>query len=300
MQLRHYLSVFGLLPILLLSLNSCTRGLAERPALLAKTIKLPRALNEASGLAIKNNRLYWHNDSSDGPYLYVTDLEGDLQRIDTLNAGASDWEDITSDPAGHLYLGDFGNNRGQRQHEAVYRYHPTTQQTDTILFHYPGQNGAGRDQPGNHNCEAMVFQGGYLHLFTKAKLGKGSNHHTYHYRLPSRPGNYEAELVDSLYLPRRVVTAAALDTVRKQLVFTAYNFNNTLGFIPNGSASLYTISDYPEGRFLQGNLVKERISWGLPTQFEAVDFYDEDWLYIATEATVARPRAVAKLRRRVD
>ena len=296
-----------LLLTLLLPFTNCTRltfgsptpnDVAKRPAELPKTIRLPRQLNEASGLSIHNNRFYWHNDSGDGPYLYVTDRHGGLQRIDTLTAGASDWEDMTTDPAGHFYLGDFGNNRGRRTHEAIYRYHPATQATDTILFHYPNQDGGGREQPGNHNCEAMVFQGSYLHLFTKDKLGKGSNYYTYHYRLPARPGDYEAELVDSLYLPRRVVTAAALDTVRKQLVFTAYNFNNTLGFIPNGSASLYTINNYPEGRFLRGKLSKERISWGLPTQFEAVDFYDENWLYIASEATVARPRAVAKLRRR--
>ena len=296
MQLPPIPVLFSL--TLLLSTFACTSGRAPSSDRPTTTIRLPDLLKEASGLAIDGHRMYWHNDSGDGPFLYQTDLTGRIVRVDTLAAPAVDYEDMTRDPAGNFYLGDFGNNRGKRTRLAIYRYNATSGLTDTISFTYPHQDGGGHGRPGNHNCEAMVYAGGHLHLFTKDGIGRRSGYQTYHYRVPATPGRYEARLVDSLYLRGRVVTAAALDTVRRQLVLTAYNFNRVLGFLPNGAASVITISDYPDDRFLAGSVHRETLSWGVPTQFEAIDFYDNEWLYVASEATAIRPRAVAKLRRR--
>lgn len=268
---------------------------ASRPP---KTIRLPAALSEASGLVIQDSTFTWHNDSGDGPLLYQTNLNGYLVGKTKLSAQARDYEDITSDPAGRFYVGDFGNNAGRNNRQTIYRYDPITGVTDSIRYVYPGQKGEGRDRPGNYDCEAMVYQNGQLHLFTKDQLfGKG-RFYTYHYRLPATPGEYTAELIDSLYLPRRVITAAAVDSVRKQLVLTTYNFSLLLGKVPNGAASLITISDYPEGRFFRGKVHRRNLSWFWPTQFEAVDFYDKKWLYVASEATRVRKRAVAKRKRR--
>lgn len=263
-----------------------------------KTIRLPPALTEASGLSIRGNDFTWHNDSGDGPKVYTTDEQGKIIRQDTLAAGAVDYEDITRDAVGNLYLGDFGNNTGKRTSMQIYRFQPATETTDTINFTYPGQDGRGRDFPGNYDCEAMVYHDGQLHLFTKDQLfGKGS-FRTYHYRLPAEPGTYVAQLVDSLHLPRRVVTAAALDPERGELVLTAYNFKFFAGFWPSGAASLITIRNYPADRFLQGTVTRRNLSWFIPTQFEAVDFYDERWLYVGSEGTRIRKHAVGKRKRR--
>ena len=151
---------------------------------------------------------------------------------------------------------------------------------------------------GNYDCEAVAYAGGYLHLFTKDQLNKHGRDNIYHFRVPAAPGDYEAELIDSLHLPRRVVTAAAIDTVRKQLVMTAYTFKMQLGIIPTSAASLITIDGYENDRYLTGKLHRQNLSWGPPTQYEAVDFLDDDWLYVASEGTVVRPRAVAKKKRR--
>lgn len=284
--------IYRLLSIsLLFTLLSCT----SYPP---KTIRLPPALAEASGLAVNGDRFTWHNDSGDGPYLYTTDETGKILAQDTLSAPAFDYEDLTVDDAGNYYLGDFGNNAGRQKEHQIYRFDPATGKTAAIRFTYPGQDGGGLDQPGNYNCEAMVFQGGYLHLFTKDQLFGRGRFYTYHYRLPAKPGSYEAELIDSLYLPRRVVTAAALDTARGQLVLTAYNFKMLGGFWPSGAASLITFSDYSDGKFLRGRLHRRNLAWFWPTQFEAVDFYDERWLYVASEATKLRKHAVAKRKRR--
>lgn len=264
-----------------------------------KTIRLPPALTEASGLSIVDGEFTWHNDSGDGPYTYITDERGTIIRQDTLNATAFDYEDMTRDDAGNLYLGDFGNNTGRRTDQRIFRYHPGKPGTDSIVFTYPGQNGGGHDQPGNYDCEAMIWHQDTLHLFTKDQLfGKG-NFTTYHYRLPATPGRYVAELVDSLRLPRRVVTAAAFDPERGELVLTAYNFKFLAGFWPSGAASLITITGFPEGRFLRGKARRRNLSWFVPTQFEAVDFYDERWLYVGSEGTRLRKHAVGKRKRRL-
>lgn len=272
-------------------LSSC----ALRPP---KTIRLPAELSEASGLSIHEGVFTWHNDSGDGPYLYRTDIAGNITGRDTLSAGARDYEDLTRDPAGRFYVGDFGNNTGRNTRQIIYRYNPKTGVTDSITYRYPGQKGEGRKQPGNYDCEAVVFQSGVLHLFTKDQVFGRGQFYAYHFRVPAIPGEYTAELVDSLYLPRRVITAAAVDSVRGELVLTAYNFNFLVGKLPTGSASLITLSDYPEGRFFQGEAKRRNLSWAWPTQFEAVGFYDERWLYVASEATRLRKRAVAKRKRR--
>ncbi|MFK8164967.1 MAG: hypothetical protein AB8H12_21145 [Lewinella sp.] len=283
------------LPVLLLVIGCLTACTTTAPS---KTIRLPPALTEASGLSISGDDFIWHNDSGDGPKVYTTDQHGTITGQQSLAAGAVDYEDITRDTNGNLYLGDFGNNTGRRTTMQIYRYQPSTDITDTINFTYPGQDGRGRDVPGNYDCEAMIYHEEQLHLFTKDQLfGKG-RYYTYHYRLPATPGSYVAELVDSLYLPRRVVTAAALDAKRGELVLTAYNFKFLAGFWPSGAASLITIRDYPEGRFLRGKIKRRNLSWFIPTQFEAVDFYDERWLYVGSEGTKVRKHAVGKRKRR--
>ena len=255
---------------------------------------LPEGLNEASGLVIDGNDLIWHNDSGDGPYLYTTDRAGKLLRVDTLNARASDYEDIAADENGLLYVGDFGNNTGRRTEQTIYRYDRTTQRTDSIVYTYPGEDGQGRLAPGNYDCEAMVVADGQVHLFTKDMLFGARPFTIRHFTLPAVPGSYVAELVDSLYLPRRVVTGAALDREQQQLYLVAYNFRKLLGFLPSSSASLITLSDYPEGRFLEGRMKRRNIAWALPTQHEAVAVYDEEYIYVGAEATLLRRHAVGR------
>ncbi|CAH0998939.1 hypothetical protein LEM8419_00234 [Neolewinella maritima] len=282
----------GVPALLLLLLTAACSTTAPRK------FSLPARISEASGLVIDGDDFIWHNDSGDGPYLYTTDRTGKLLRTDTLNARASDYEDLAMDENGLLYVGDFGNNRGQREVETVYRYDRSTRRTDSITYTYPGQDAQGRLAPGNYDCEAMVVDQGKVHLFTKDMLFGPRQFYVKHYTVPATPGHYEAELVDSLYLPRRVVTGAALDRHTKELFLIAYNFRMLLGFLPSSSASLITLSDYPDERFLSGTVRRRNLSWAVPTQHEAVAVYDEDYLYIGAEATKLRRHAIGRRIRR--
>lgn len=259
---------------------------------------LPPEINEASGLVIEGREMIWNNDSGDGPHLYTTDLGGRLLRTDTLDARASDYEDICSDEAGLIYVGDFGNNLGKRTHQTIYRYDRQHELTDSIVYTYPGQDGSGRQADNNYDCEALVAENGILHLFTKDMLFGERAFYVKHFRLPSKPGTYEAQLVDSLYLPRRVVTGAALDRKKRELYLVAYNFKKLLGFWPSSAASLVKVSGYAGDRYFGGKVKRRNISCFWPTQHEAVALTDR-YVYVGAEATRVRKHAIARrLKRR--
>ena len=82
-------------------------------------------VTEASGLALSHrspSHLWTHNDSGDRARLFLLDMKGALVAEYAVDgAKAVDWEDIASDGAGHLYVGDIGNNRSSRRDLRVYR-----------------------------------------------------------------------------------------------------------------------------------------------------------------------------------
>ena len=99
-----------------------------------RRIDLPDVLREASGLVYRApDSLWWHNDSGDDPILYRTDLSGQiLEQRRLVGARNADWEDLTVDPAGRLYVGDFGNNLGRNTDFLIYRYDPATAALDSL------------------------------------------------------------------------------------------------------------------------------------------------------------------------
>lgn len=288
--------ILGYITLLLLSALFTACSVAKKPS---RIIQLPPELAEASGLTIENTaNFYLHNDSGDGPIFYQFNPITKAVEATPIPARANDWEDMTSDDQGHLYFADVGNNRGQRVQQTIYRYHPSTKQTDSIIFTYPLQDGQGRLQPGNYDCEAIVYFNHELHLFTKAIPGKRKSYWSYHFQVPSVPGLYEATLIDSLYFPRRTITAAALNPTGDQLVLTSYNYKRFLGFFPVSASSLITITDYPDNAFFQGKVRRRNLSWAIATQYESVDFYDDKYLYIATERTIMKQQSLRRVKRK--
>src|SRR5262249_3380452 len=83
-----------------------------------------RDLPEASGI-VKSRRhpgIFWvHNDSGNAPWLLAVRGDGRVVRRFRLSIPNLDWEDITIDDQGHLYLGDIGNNAGLFRVRTIYR-----------------------------------------------------------------------------------------------------------------------------------------------------------------------------------
>ena len=186
--------------------------------------RLPRALRESSGLARGDTlgRVWTHGDGGTPARLVLLELSGRAQRtLDLAPLPNTDWEDLAQDPAGHLYLGDFGNNASQRRDLAIYRVNPDAAQpvVDTIAFRYPDQRafppGRGRR---NFDCEAFFWYDDSLHLFSK---GRSLRPWVKHYVLPARPGRYVAVLRDSIRL-NRPITAADISPDGRTVALLGY------------------------------------------------------------------------------
>lgn len=254
-----------------------------------KKVRLPELLNEASGMVIiPNQTIYWLNDSGDQANLYQTDVRGNLLEILPIaDAVNRDWEDMTIDEDGTIYIGDFGNNGNQRQDLTIYKYRPN-QSLDSIRFAYPDQNTfPPKDKKDwSYDMEGFFWHNHQLHLFSKNKLNAG-NYYTKHYILKSNQVKQTAILKDSLYLKNRVVTSAAISPDKQTVALLTYDFRRILGFIPKSSTSIIVFSDFEGDDFLKG---RQKRLW-LPhllmaSQYEAIDFIDNNTVLVATEKTI--------------
>jgi hypothetical protein len=90
-----------------------------------------KELKEISGIAasVNNPKLLWaHNDSGNGPNIFLLDENLDVKLTCTL-AGIEnrDWEDIAVGPGpdeskSYVYVADIGDNEAQYQHKFIYRF----------------------------------------------------------------------------------------------------------------------------------------------------------------------------------
>lgn len=81
-------------------------------------------LREISGVVASRRfpGIFWtHGDSGNAPAIFALRRDGSLVREFKINGLNVDWEDISIDDAGHLYIGETGNNFGRLPLRAVYR-----------------------------------------------------------------------------------------------------------------------------------------------------------------------------------
>lgn len=170
--------------------------------------KLPKSIEESSGLILYNDTLFiTHNDSGDKPILYFINLKGDLiHQITISNAKNNDWEEITKDEQGNIYIGDFGNNLNKRKNLTIYKIAPENLLKTThviakiITFSYPDQTAFPPEEATlNFDAEAMFFHNDSLWVFTKCRAVPFHGN-TFIYAIPSQPGYYTATAKGKLFI----------------------------------------------------------------------------------------------------
>ena len=85
---------------------------------------LNNQLDESSAIEIvEGSSLLWTiEDSGNKNNIYGIDLKGRIVKdIDVSNSKNVDWEDLTSDQFGNLYIGDFGDNNKKRKNYTIYK-----------------------------------------------------------------------------------------------------------------------------------------------------------------------------------
>lgn len=229
-----------------------------------KTVtKLPRIVKESSGIEASNEDQFWtFNDSGGEPELYLCDTTGKLLRtVKIANARNQDWEDITQDEQGNLYVGDFGNNGNRRKDLTIYKI-PNPQQTkkdfvkaEKISFSFEDQHSFPPPNDSlNFDCESVLWKGGYIYLFSKHRTFPMA---TKLYRIPDQAGNYIAKKIgafqtssaDETNLYRYWITAAdispdgtkiALISSEKLWIFYDFEGDDFFG-------GKYKVIDFPDG-----------------------------------------------------
>ena len=96
-----------------------------------------RHITESSGVVASRrySNVFWTHNDGGGPkkqVLYAIDREGDTRAaFPVTGATFRDWEDIAIDDAGHLYLGDIGNNDARRDTLTVHEIEEPDPATNT-------------------------------------------------------------------------------------------------------------------------------------------------------------------------
>jgi hypothetical protein len=92
-------------------------------------------IKESSGVVASRRYadVFWTHNDGGGPkkqVLYAIDRKGDTRAFfSVIDVTLHDWEDLAIDSAGHLYIGDIGNNDSKRNALAVYEIEEPNPQT---------------------------------------------------------------------------------------------------------------------------------------------------------------------------
>lgn len=237
---------------------------------------LPELLNESSGLAFFDGGLWTHNDGGVDEIYKIDQATGEIiQSVLIANSNNKDWEDFAEDNE-YLYIGDFGNNGGDRTNLRVYRVEKNSlggliANAEKIEFSYIDQT----DFTENHNnndydCEAFFYHNDSLHLFTKNWV----DNKTRHYTVPTIPGVHVAQLRDSLDV-NGLITAADIGSD---------GVISLLGYTEIGLNFMWLLYDYQDQHYFSGN--KRRIDLGTAltnSQTEGITFTQNGEGFVSAE-----------------
>lgn len=162
---------------------------------------MPKEIQEVSGLAFLNDTtLVAHNDSGDTSCIYLISTNAKLYRKIYLSGAKNvDYEDITTDGKGNLYLADIGNNLNKRKDLVIYKI-PTSGLTTKksvsvtkISFNYPEQTAF---PPAKnklyYDAECISYYKDSLYIFTKCRTEPFDGMCKV-YALPTTAGTYKAK-----------------------------------------------------------------------------------------------------------
>jgi hypothetical protein len=140
--------------------------------------QLDRRVREPSGIVASRAHadIFWaHGDSGCAARIFAVDRQGALvAALDVADVDNIDWEDLTIDDHGNLWIGDIGNNDSDRKDLRVLRIAEPDPRTGLesvavdhrVHFTYPDQDDFS-DGRGPFDAESLFWWQGTLWLSTK-------------------------------------------------------------------------------------------------------------------------------------
>lgn len=251
------INVFAIAACILLS--SCQTGQLDN------LLDLPVSLKENSALEYTNqDRLMWTIQDAGNPNaLYALDAKGELAKtIEINNAENIDWEDLASDTEENIYIGDFGNNKKDREHFTIYKVAKPGNAKDSasaekIAFTLP------------NTMESQDFEAFFLHE-NKFYIFSKDNNEAFVISVENSIGNHVAQLVTSFTLDGKnnKITAADISADGKTIVLLNHE-------------KLWKLSKFKGDKFFEGNV--EMIPFGHTSQKEGIVFITKDEVLISDE-----------------
>jgi hypothetical protein len=241
--------------------------------------RLPNTLYEVSGIEMKTNSdtIWMINDSGNTPRVYAVNIEGEIVRTVKLDAKNKDWEDLTFDSQGNLYIGNFGNNYSKRKNLAILKVSDLsaskeeTVKVEKISFSYEDQtNFPPKKKRLYFDCESLIHFNDSLYLFTKSRV-KGDFGQTNLYKIPAKKGNHVAKKISSFNTCPEFtcwITAADISPDGKKVVLLTSN-------------SVWLFENFKDDDFFSGTATQ--LDLGFDSQKESICFKDNNTLYITDE-----------------
>ncbi len=139
--------------------------------------KLSDELKEISGLALFNDTmLIAMNDSGNKPLLFFTNFKGKvLHTCKLTNAKNNDWEDLTIDPKGFVYIADCGNNENKRRDLVILKvdanlaFTSDSIKAEKLNFTYEDQTAfPPSEEAKNFDCESIYWNNDSIFMVTKS------------------------------------------------------------------------------------------------------------------------------------
>ena len=194
-------------------------------------------IQESSGLVASRRHpdiLYTHNDRGGAPVIFAIRPNGSLVKQFRVAAKLTDWEDISTDDAGRLYVANTGNNTGNRDTVEVHRLAEPNLDPKAVGKKSKARKNDTRASenrlrvehtwrlrfPGRpFDCESLFISGGHAYVVSKvAEAGQRAGM----YRFPLDDGKAELtfEKVADLPIHRRATGAGISADGRRLAIVT--------------------------------------------------------------------------------
>ncbi|MBR9922637.1 MAG: hypothetical protein GYB31_17530 [Bacteroidetes bacterium] len=246
-------------------------------------------IHESSGLAMDGDSFWTHNDSGSDPMLYRINKEAkivDMKYVDTPHF--VDWESVDIGD-GNLYIGDLGNNNGDRMDLGILQISLAALQTDvdtvSSFFYsmtYDDQEDfSTRPLAHNYDCEAIIQIDDETLVITKNHLDMRTNIYTTEYAI-GLDGILGITDIGGL------VTGAAVHPDEEDVFLLAYR--ETDGMFSPFIVHFYDFEDF---RFWRGE--SQQVDVPLDTQVEGLAVDSDYQLYISSESNGSVPGKLYQL-----
>jgi len=244
---------------------------------------LPKKLKEVSGITYfpSSKLIYTLEDSGNKNAIYAINQEGKLDKTITItNAKNVDWEDITKDEAGNIYIGDFGNNDNERKDLCIYKVNKSQLNKEQasaeykISFSYPEQTEfPPKKKEMFYDVEGFFEYQNYFYLFTKNR-SKGFDGTAFIYKIANKPGTQKATKIGEFKTCNNynhcVLTSATVSPDGKKVVLLSHD-------------KIVLFKGFKGDLFHKGTQTEIKLNHF--SQKEAIVFKDNNTLIIADEKT---------------